>query len=1040
LLVFASGCAALVFQIAWMRELRLVFGATTAATAAVLAIFMAGLGLGSALLGKLADRVANPLRMYGLLELGIALSTAATPWLITLASSVYYRFGGQESLGIAAATAVRLMLAAAIMAVPTILMGGTLPAAVRAVTSSTDAKRRALAVLYGSNTLGAVCGAAAATFLALELLGTRATLLAGCGLGMLAGIIAVALSRGASPLPIAQPSEKGLEARGKVTLPRDDVSPHPSLVYVTAALLGFTFFALELVWYRMLGPILGGTTFTFGLILCVALFGIGAGGIAYHALFRRLQPSWPALAATCGLEALLTIVPYALGDRLALLAAWRAQSAASFGQLIAGWALVTGIVILPVSFIAGIQFPLLIALLGQGRAAVSRHLGLVYAWNTFGAIAGSLVAGFGGMPLLTAPGMWRAIAITLAVLSLGIFAASPSPAPGKSLAFARRTTLGIAALALTSISLAFAQGPTAVWRHGGIGARRVALPAQPNELREWINERRHVLVWEAEGIESSVGILGENGLAFVVNGKSDGNALDDAATQIGAAILGAALHDDPKTGLVIGLGTGESAGWLADMRKVEHVDVVELEPAIDEMATLCRDVNRDALNHPEVRRIYNDGREFVFTTDNKYDIVISEPSNPYRAGVAALYTSEFYQVARRRLNPGGMFIQWLQAYEVDATTVHIVIATARSVFKHVEVWQTLAADLQLVCSDTPIENSVAELRERIASGALREALAIAWNVHDVEGLLSHFVANSQWGDAISRLTDLPRNTDDRTVLEYRFAKSVGRFQGFAVEPLRYELKTKGYHQPTLAGGPVDWNTVELRRQQLNFLFNGQLSTALLPQPHDRALVEALSKYQFNDFAGALAIWPAEHRHPTDHVLQLVLARTYAELAQRDSLELLAAAEQAFPIDAAAVRAIYNWRAGHAAESVEALDRFYSLLRERPWIIPFVSEAATFGTADIAKAYPEFAPRLYRLLSQPYACNRFNYIRQITRVKVAHEIAPETVVEALTELEPYVPWSAEILEIRAKAYAAVKHRLAGRAEREWQQFQKLQSGT
>jgi spermidine synthase len=811
-------------------------------------------------------------------------------------------------------------------------------------------------------------------------------------------------------------------------------------VYVTAALLGFTFFALELVWYRMLGPILGGTAFTFGLILCVALFGIGSGGIAYQALGRRWQPSWHGLAATCGLEALLTIVPFALGDRLALLAAWRAESAASFGQLISGWALVTGIVVFPVAFVAGIQFPLLIALLGQGRDAVSRHLGLAYAWNTFGAIAGSLVAGFGGMPLLTAPGMWQAIAVVLAVLSLGILALAPSPTQDERSIHRRRATFGIAAVAIASIGLTFAQGPTAVWRHSGIGALRVALPSQPNELHEWINKRRHVLAWEADGIESSVGILGANGFAFIVNGKSDGNALDDAATQIGAAILGATLHDEPRTGLVIGLGTGESAGWLADMRNIEHVDVVELEPAIDEMATRCREVNRDVLNHPEVRRVYNDGREFVFTTDNKYDIIISEPSNPYRAGVAALYTSEFYQVALRRLNPGGMFIQWLQAYEVDAATIRTVIATARSVFNHVEIWQTLAGDLQLVCSEKPIENSVAELRERIASGALRDALAIAWNVHDVEGFLSHFIANSSWADAISRQTDLQRNTDDRTVLEYRFAKTVGRFQGFEVEPLRYELKSAGYHQPTLTGDEVDWNTVELRRQLLNFLFNGRLSTALLPQPHDQALVRALELYQSDAFAGALELWPTEHRDPTDHVLQLVLARTYAELAQRESLELLAAAEQAYPIDAAGVRAIYHWRAGNAADSVEALDRFYTLLRDSPWIIPFVSEAAVFRTADIAKAHPEFAPRLFGLLSHRYAVNRFNYLRQIARVQVAHEINPETVVEALAELEPNVAWTAEILEIRAEAYRAVNHRLARRAERDWQEFQKLQSGT
>ena len=160
MLVFASGSSALVYQVAWMRELRLVFGATTAAVAAVLAVFMVGLGAGSVILGRRADRAANPLRFYGTLEVLIALSAALTPLLVELAGSIYIRLGGQGALGLAGATAMRLLLAGVVMAVPTFLMGGTLPAAVRAVTRTTDAHRRALGALYGSNTLGAVCGSA----------------------------------------------------------------------------------------------------------------------------------------------------------------------------------------------------------------------------------------------------------------------------------------------------------------------------------------------------------------------------------------------------------------------------------------------------------------------------------------------------------------------------------------------------------------------------------------------------------------------------------------------------------------------------------------------------------------------------------------------------------------------------------------------------------------------------------------------------------------------------------------------------------------
>jgi spermidine synthase len=1025
ILVLASGCAALVFQIAWMRELRLIFGATTAAAAAVLAIFMAGLGIGSALLGKVADRVPNPLRMYGLLEVAIALGAAATPWLISLAGQIYLGLGGQESLGVTGATAVRLLLAAVIMAVPTVLMGGTLPAAVRSVTRATDLHRGSLGILYGSNTLGAVLGSAVATFFALETLGTRATLMSGCALGFLAGITAIARSRSlsapASEQVAASASKEHISQRTP-TAPTDDAAPQSGdwMLYFAAAVLGFTFFALELVWYRMLGPILGGTAFTFGLILCVALAGIGVGGIAYNFVFSRWRPTWSALAVTCALEGLFTIFSFALGDRLALLAAAKTEAAGSFGELIRGWTYITSIVVLPVALVAGVQFPLLIGLLGSGRRAVSRHLGTAYAWNTFGAIAGSLVAGFGAMPLLTAPGMWQAVAMMLAALSIMIAVGSRQTT--------RRGAVVLAVLTMATVGLSFAEGPTAVWRHSGIGVGRAQVPLNyPNQLRRWIREKRHGLIWETEGIESSIGILGDHGLAFVVNGKSDGSALGDAPTQIGAAILGAVLHEDPKTALVIGLGTGESAGWLAQMRNMQHVDVVELEPAIDEMALRCSELNWDVLRNPRVRRIYNDGREFVFTTKNQYDVIFSEPSNPYRAGVASLYTSEFYQAARRRLKPGGLFIQWLQAYEVDALTVHTVVATARSVFNHVELWHTLPSDLQLVCSAEPIEYSVSELRERLASEVVQTALKNSWKMGDLEGFLAHFIANARWTTGVEQLPMMQRNTDDRTVLEYSFAKTVGGPTGFSVEKLRANVQKAGLHRPALAGETVDWDRVEIRRQEYSLLNSGELSLDLLSEPHDRALIQAFGIFGLEDYKSVVEIWPAQHRPPQGIIQRLVLATSYAELGRAECLELLTETDAEFPAETAAVKAIYYWRAGDTASAAQWLERYLTMLTDNPWVIRVVAEPALAMCMPIAKADPEAARRLYTQLSRPFASRQFHYQRLVTQAIVAENLGPEKVVEAMAKFEPEVPWISRVLESRAKAYKAVNHPLAGRAE-------------
>ena len=186
-----------------------------------------------------------------------------------------------------------------------------------------------------------------------------------------------------------------------------------------AAAVGFAFFLMELVWYRMLAPILGGTSYTFGMILAVALAGIGAGGLVYSAGRRSRRPTLVGFGVTCALEALFLILPFALGDRLAVLALGiQGLDASGFGGLVLEWVLVTVLVVFPAALVSGYQFPLLVGVLGSGRRAVGREVGLAYAWNTVGAIGGAVAGGFGLLPLLTAPGTWRWTAIGLSLLAL----------------------------------------------------------------------------------------------------------------------------------------------------------------------------------------------------------------------------------------------------------------------------------------------------------------------------------------------------------------------------------------------------------------------------------------------------------------------------------------------------------------------------------------------------------------------------------------------------------------------------------------------
>jgi MFS family permease len=300
--------------------------------------------------------------------------------------------------------------------------------------------------------------------------------------------------------------------------PAGAVAAPTRFVLVAAAVVGFAFFLLEVVWYRMLGPLLGGTVFTFGLILSFALLGIGIGG----ALYGRPTNNRPALstfAVTCLLEALAVAAPFALGDRLAVAALMLSRlSAFGFAGRVLGWSAIAAVTVFPAALVAGYQFPLLIALLGKGRREIGRQIGLTYAWNTVGSMAGSLTGGFGLLPLLGAPALWRFTAALLALLGAAAVALGLR-APGPRL----RAIAAPAVLLVPTLALLGALGPTAAWRHSGIGAGRIhpEVLATPGSVEDFFNAQRRALVFEAEGVESSVALSSVNAYSLVVNGKSE---------------------------------------------------------------------------------------------------------------------------------------------------------------------------------------------------------------------------------------------------------------------------------------------------------------------------------------------------------------------------------------------------------------------------------------------------------------------------------------------------------------------------------------
>jgi len=1026
LLLFGSGFCALVYQVAWLRALRLIFGGSTAASAAVLAIFMAGLGVGGIILGRKADKVGSPLRLYGLLELAIALLAAASPLMVMAARSVYLGLGGSSVMGGVGSTGMRLLLAVLVLGAPTFLMGGTLPAAVRAVERSHDKARRRMGLLYAANTLGAVAGATWANFVSLEALGMRASLWTAAALNLGVALLAITLARRQAAQP-AVADEPALASRKPSPF---DVPAPVRLVLIAAGLVGFAFLLMELVWYRMLAPLLGGSTYSFGLILAVALLGIGLGGLAYGFGPRPRRPTLFLFAATCAIEAALLVLPFALGDQLVMFAILiRPVGEVGFAALVGSWALLCGIVVFPAALVSGYQFPLLVALLGSGREDVGRQVGLAYAWNTAGAILGALAGGFGLLPLLTAPRCWQLVAAVLVLLALAALVPAWHQLPT-----GRRNARGWAmsaavpmAVSLVAVLLLSAPGPSAAWRHTPVGAGRVRPDlSNANARTDWLHGVRRGIAWEAEGVESSIALDRASGYALLVHGKSDGHAIMDAPTTVMLGLVPALAHPAPKRSMVIGLGTGTTAGWLAAVPGMEHVDAVELEATVLDVARACDLVNLGVMDDPKVRVLVNDAREVLLTSPERYDLVSSEPSNPYRAGVGSLFTREFYQAVSDRLTDQGVLAQWVQGYEIDAGTFRTVVATLGEVFPHVEVWETgYNTDLLLLASKQPLVWDLPALEARLATEPYATALLRIWGVAGAPGLFSGFVANADQMAALATAEQGRLNTDDRTFIEFDFARNVGRVRTNLVAQLKALARVRGQNRPSVLGS-IDWSLVDENLAQRAMARH--IQPPLLGGAPDRQLRgQARRAFVDGDEAGALDLWSQQEQGPLGPGdLAMVAGGLVASGASYDLVAPhLARLAQYQPVESLRLKGLHQLQAGDVSAAAATVLEALVLMRSNAWLWPKSGERTLALARAIGRAQPSQGSVLAQGLSEPFAMHFLDEARLRARVALLPEVVdPQACLGAYLEFEPWVPWTETHLVGREACYRAAGHELAG----------------
>lgn len=751
LLLFGlSGAAGLVYEVVWTRQLTLVMGHSLAAVSTVLAAFMGGLAGGAALAGRAVRRVteAQALRAYAAMELVIAASALAVPAALAALRPLLaaaYDDGQGAWFG-----PVRLIVSLVILSAPAAAMGATLPLAARWFLRRVESAGAEAGDLYAANTIGAAIGAGAGAIVLVPMLGSTLTSAVAVGLNVTAAtgawLIAARAAGGSAAKEVSR--EPPPEAAGRELM---RPSGRPWLATAALALTGFVALASEVAWTRVLALVIGPTTYAFGIMLAVFITGLALGSFAGARLVARSRDGRLALASVMiGFTAATALALWRLQGLPLEVATSVARLDGQVTRILWEQALTAGSMLLPIAVMLGAAFPVAVRVAARARADLAGDVARLYAGNTVGAIAGSLAAGFLLVPRL---GLHGTLVLSAALAGLGAVVV---------VGLSRTARLaGVAVAAVGAAAVGFAwQAPRLDPALLSSGAYKYLTYLESPDPESILTAG--TLEYYREGA-STVSVRRAAGARMLaIDGKVDASDAGDMLTQKLLAHLPLLLHPAPREVAVIGLGSGVTMG-AALAHPIARADVVEISPEVYEASARFADVNRRPLDDPRARAIVGDGRTHLLLGRGTYDVIISEPSNPWMAGIASLFTREFFAGARARLASGGILCQWAHTYDIQPDDLRSIVATFASVFPDGTMWLVGDGDLLLVGSDRPLTAELDAVAGRLERGDVAADLATV-GVADAPSLLSLYVGGP---DEIARFgSGALVQTDDRTALEF----------------------------------------------------------------------------------------------------------------------------------------------------------------------------------------------------------------------------------------------------------------------------------
>ena len=744
-LFIASGFAGLIYESIWTHYLKLYLGHAAYAQSLVLAVFMGGMAAGAAFCSRFSAQVANPLASYALVEAAIGLAALLFhPAFVLLTDWSYAALLpglGGEWLALGA----KLALSCLLILPQSMLLGMTFPLMSAGLARAYPrAAGESVSMLYFTNSLGAAAGVLASGFVLIAWAGLPGTLRFAGLLNLAIAAAVWLLARPARHAPLAAASPQVPAAR---------------LLLAAAFFTGLASFIYEISWIRMLSLVLGASTHSFELMLATFILGLALGGLAVR---RRVDAAaeparllgWVQIAM--GLAALATLPVYDFTFALMeTLMKGLSRSDTGYALFNVSGAAIAALVMLPATFFAGMTLPLLTGALlrrGAGEAAI----GAVYAANTLGAIAGVVLAVHAGLPLLGLKGTMIAgslVDAALGLLLLHFFA------PKRALRFTAAACAALFVAVAAGVELDARKMTAGVFRHGEVDASSSA-----------------DILFKKDGKTATVHLVRyPEATSLRTNGKSDGSInLDaggergtDEVTMVLTAALPLALKPDAKSAAVIGIGTGLTTHTLLQSLDIERVETVEIESAMAEASRGFMPRNSGAFADPRGAILIDDAKTFFSTRNRAYDLVISEPSNPWVSGVSSLFTREFYRRIRNHLNPGGLLVQWMQLYEMDASLVATVLGALGAEFPHYAVFAPSDYDLLIMAGDAPVPVPP-QARVFEHPGLAKEL----WTVHVLTAgdLDARYLGSRATLEPLFASYGMPANSDYRPVLDLNAAR------------------------------------------------------------------------------------------------------------------------------------------------------------------------------------------------------------------------------------------------------------------------------